>query len=726
MGVKDLTQLAQATDEPTETLEAFDGMTFGIDISQLAHKVLCGKAGADQYHGKPPVPIKALKDRIDDEVAKFEAYNIKLVAYFDGVDHPRKFVRKNREKEAATAQRQIEKYWRDGHIADWNELNKLKRRAGRVPAHMLADIRDYLWDKHGIESVGAPFEAEWQMAADEKLGIIGGLYCTDSDTQPLECEIVVNKLKWVVEELKDADGQVVSKKKVPRCSVLRRLEVRQRIQDKMADITSPMSTDALLAFCCFLGCDYIPRVVGNGKTSAAKLTNRWLAASPGPARLAILQEMNSTRDRKKMWTAGRGGVVRGFEKEFELARNLYKHCPAFRWHGNRIKIEPLNPLPAQARWGEVSGFEPLDLFNRNGVSMKDAYDMRGSCRHSLAMLEPLPKPPHPHDSTKVVEHGAVRDFDAVPPALTPDSQLLEWLWWRNVPMIKSSTHADLVSAVQKILDQEEATGTPRAIRSGDAPTHTRWVSWEQLKSPDSGGLSWSGAKSVLEFYRDGSTVDSTYIDETFGEGRNGVRRRAYLRYLSGHYDVSSWRVAKAKLIDTGENVMVVEMTCTPSMKSEGYCVRLVYSETGELLQNPSQCACPDGAFFCSHMLGVLLIVRTAQQQSSWSVEDLVGSMAEPIKTIQSIPIAVSFVARIVEGSEKRARKEVKKFGNVLAKEIPGYSKDDDGEVPDHVVEQQSRAEASTGNKSHDVCADIDNEVSISVERAKARSSSERA
>ena len=106
MGVKDLTQLAQATDEPTETLEAFDGMTFGIDISQLAHKVLCGKAGADQYHGKPPVPIKALKDRIDDEVAKFEAYNIKLVAYFDGVDHPRKFVRKNREKEAATAQRQ--------------------------------------------------------------------------------------------------------------------------------------------------------------------------------------------------------------------------------------------------------------------------------------------------------------------------------------------------------------------------------------------------------------------------------------------------------------------------------------------------------------------------------------------------------------------------------------------------------------------------------------------
>jgi hypothetical protein len=38
-------------------------------------------------------------------------------------------------------------------------------------------------------------------------------------------------------------------------------------------------------------------------------------------------------------------------------------------------------------------------------------------------------------------------------------------------------------------------------------------------------------------------IDSTYIDSIFGIGKNGVRDRSWLRFVSGHLNIETLRVA---------------------------------------------------------------------------------------------------------------------------------------------------------------------------------------
>ena len=258
--------------------------------------------------------------------------------------------------------------------------------------------------------------------------------------------------------------------------------------------------------------------------------------------------------------------------------------------------------------------------------------------------------------------------------------------------------------------------------SSSAPTGSNWVSWEQIAPEGDGPLDWSAPDDVLSFFREElRQIDAYYIDSIYGKRRNGVRMRAYLRYISGHYNITSLRMATACLVDTGETVTVVEITCTPSMKSEEYCVRLIFDGEGDFMRDPSQCECPDGCFFCSHMHGVFLIIRAVQQKKDWTIPDVASAMHGPIKTIQSLPISVDHVYKEIAGDEAKASKELKAFGKALAKEHPGYAAgDDDDEVADEEVESQSRSEPDIGKKSLDICGMLDAELAAAVKRAEVR------
>ena len=54
--------------------------------------------------------------------------------------------------------------------------------------------------KHNIATVGAPFEAEWQLAEMERVGEIDAVCTLDSDSLPLGCKTAIRKMKWVVTE----------------------------------------------------------------------------------------------------------------------------------------------------------------------------------------------------------------------------------------------------------------------------------------------------------------------------------------------------------------------------------------------------------------------------------------------------------------------------------------------------------------------------------------------
>ena len=109
-----------------------------------------------------------------------------------------------------------------------------------------------------------------------------------------------------------------------------------------------------------------------------------------------------------------------------------------------------------------------------------------------------------------------------------------------------------------------------------------------------------------------------------------------------------------------------------------YTLLSVYDkDTKQWLQTPSQCGCPDGMLYCSHMIGKHLITRVVQQQASWSFEDLKRALPEGIKQLQQLPIAIDYIYKNLAQDEKMVREKQKELGSALAREFPNYTADDD-------------------------------------------------
>ena len=165
-------------------------------------------------------------------------------------------------------------------------------------------------------------------------------------------------------------------------------------------------------------------------------------------------------------------------------------------------------------------------------------------------------------------------------------------------------------------------------------------------------------------------IDSTYIESVFGIGKNGIRDRAWLRFVSGHMNVETLRVATCRVdIDGKEEIArIFEMKVTPSMKNVVYSVYLVFSMDGQFLNKLSRCDCPNGWLFCSPTLACFLLFYLIQQKSDWTFSDIVGAMPVPIKSLQNVPFAASFVF-----GKLRVSKPGRKVGK---KKVAGVGKDD--------------------------------------------------
>jgi hypothetical protein len=112
-----------------------------------------------------------------------------------------------------------------------------------------------------------------------------------------------------------------------------------------------------------------------------------------------------------------------------------------------------------------------------------------------------------------------------------------------------------------------------------------------------------------------------------------------LRVSSGHYDLCTLEATTAMCPSTvaGESnieVTIFKSTVTPSMKSGEYNVCIVFrTDTGEFMPSPiSSCGCPHGTYFCSHMLGKLLLFSMIQHRPDLSFEAFKRHMPPPIRS----------------------------------------------------------------------------------------------
>ena len=140
------------------------------------------------------------------------------------------------------------------------------------------------------------------------------------------------------------------------------------------------------------------------------------------------------------------------------------------------------------------------------------------------------------------------------------------------------------------------------------------------------------------------------------------------------------------------------------MKNLVYSVYVVFTLDGVYVPKLSKCDCPNGWLFCSHMLSVFLLIYLIQMKNDWDLQDIIKFMPVPIKTLQSIPFAASYVfedlgvsrpgakqGSIKKDSENNASSGedvLSKIAKKIAKDIPGYTESNEIDNEDTAKENE--------------------------------------
>ena len=130
--------------------------------------------------------------------------------------------------------------------AKLKEANKLRKKASSaLPDDVVHAAVEFLRSE-GVECIGAPFEADWQLASSERCGYTQLTMTEDSDLFPL------------------GSGTPLSNINMPAATfhVTRHTDGIAALRESAG---CPNVSEAnVLEFCVFLGTDYVPRLTGNG------------------------------------------------------------------------------------------------------------------------------------------------------------------------------------------------------------------------------------------------------------------------------------------------------------------------------------------------------------------------------------------------------------------------------------------------------------------------------
>lgn len=141
-----------------------------------------------------------------------------------------------------------------GDADKFSEVQKAHKKAATVTEDMLALVVAFLRSRE-VEVLGAPFEADWQLAYLERVG-----YTAATITEDIDLFLLGSKL--LVLQLRGKDCHIVDPTEVLGPHGL------------LGGGT--WNEKALLVFCSFLGTDYIPRVKGWSAVTAKMWVERWV------------------------------------------------------------------------------------------------------------------------------------------------------------------------------------------------------------------------------------------------------------------------------------------------------------------------------------------------------------------------------------------------------------------------------------------------------------------
>lgn len=274
MGVKDLTtpyirESASETNINLKDVTQIQDIILGFDMSVIILQKMRAKSTfIESYHMDPRVPMIELEILVVQEVKKYlDKFGVKkAVCVFDGMPNKLK-VETAYKKRYATHEslknKLIELYKKqnfdseDEKQAAIKEVQTLQKELSPIRDDIVYGITKRLKEslRERVVNIGAPFEADHQLAYLAKEKVIDYVITSDSDLTCLGANVLLN-----VQENGKCWEMTFDN------------FINDRLPNKFKTDNIVWTQDHLIQLAMFLGCDYIDRIPGHGKTKGTRLT----------------------------------------------------------------------------------------------------------------------------------------------------------------------------------------------------------------------------------------------------------------------------------------------------------------------------------------------------------------------------------------------------------------------------------------------------------------------
>ena len=652
----------------------------GIDMSILIVKSLKKSTVAQaQIASLPPRPADALNQSVISFLKIYVENKFNIVCVFDGVAHKLKkekahqvryslvnakkeelqrlysatmFASGEKEKENID---QVKELWKDLAFFNRNDL-----------LYSMIDAIKSTFKEKAV-CIGAPFEADHQLASLSIQGVVDYVFSNDADLSMLGCNLITN--------VKDnGDCWYMSNHEL----------MNYRFPALLGDPLVPWNLGIVKQVCSFLGNDYLVRNPGNSPLRIKKFLKEIVGLDGslvGDDEICqyLLEKCftptDCSKEDKLLWKPEEKKMAH--LKIWREAMEMFQHGPVFQIkHLNdpttldtnsfistqqpsirdalltgEYKIELGSMNQTEVSWKlenptfydmycdrtYLVGFDPHnDLLEK--LSQRPELQEQPQSQESIHLLfkkcfqlevwtktagDVMPLPEPTNDDGKPLYHGSIIDFDQVPVRYHSKDTLNFWLQNRQIKAPNSE--AELRNKVQTVWDLLGMTLQPihKLLLRGKSGYITPVL---LEKKPQVEVITYLKTDPLLDqLKKTFPRIGDASFSELFGK-RNGSRCRCLKHLQGGSFDIANIKATNDMAIcgEPDRNIIVIFAYCTPSQKLKDskskkpnfYQIKLVIevNASGEfmkILQHPyTTCECPNGCIMCSH-IGSLLLICTA-------------------------------------------------------------------------------------------------------------------
>lgn len=272
--------------------------------------------------------------------------------------------------------------------------------------------------------------------------------------------------------------------------------------------------------------------------------------------------------------------------------------------------------------------------------------------------KPLEPPANPVNSAgQKLPFGSCLDTKRWPLEVTPTEYLAHTLDTRGLHVRKGTSRKRLLARCKHLLKLGDAAPQPLPIaHMVTCGEYSAFSIYEPVA-----GREWLSGDEAFRMIRGRlRPISDEEIDKVVGY-RPSIRSKMLQRVKSGHCSVRSLRCREVKLKATGEDGIVLLVTCVPSlrdtvkhMSNDVYTTKICFVAAGggkfEFKSSPySSDDCPKGQLICSHIGTTLLVVGLIQAFPAVDAARFAALMPENVREVQRAGIT----AGLAFGKKKR-------------------------------------------------------------------------